>query len=175
MRASAFLPDYRPSPPVTRSYLFAADVMHQPDAPPGWPATWGTHRIDIGPYRAGEPVVADYGMDPRIADDPVMGPRLIAGLTDIPTLSLVTDPANLDIYADPQTRGPEMERPVSVEWIDPTDPGGGGPDFQVNAGVRIQGGAGRWEFMPKHSFRLFFRQSYDAAKLEEPPFSPIRR
>ena len=166
VRAAAFLPDYRQSPPVTRSYLFATQVMRQPDAPSGWPPTWGTHRIDIGPYRAGTPVVADYGMDPRITNDPVMGPRGVAGLTDIPTLSLVTDPAGFDIYADPQTRGPTMERPVSVEWIDPdTDPDDGGPDFQINAGVRIQGGAGRWEFMPKHSFRLFFRQSYDAAEL----------
>ena len=172
VRAAAFLPDYRPSPTVTQSYLFAAAVLAQPDAPAGWPATWGTHRIDIGPDRAGTPVVADYGMDPRIAGDPAAQPRLLAGLQAIPTLALTFDPAHFDIYADPQTRGIEMERPVAVEWM---ETGADGLSFQVDAGVRIQGGAGRWEFMPKHSFRLFFRQAYGAAKLRAPifPDSPL--
>ncbi|HXV44386.1 MAG TPA: CotH kinase family protein, partial [Anaerolineae bacterium] len=59
-----------------------------------------------------------------------------------------------------------------VEWIDPT---GAGPGFQTNAGIRIQGGAGRWEFIPKHSFRLFFRNEYGAAWLNYPLFadSPV--
>jgi hypothetical protein len=172
IRVAAFLPGYRPSPTVTQSYLFIADVLAQGEAPAGWPATWGTHRIDIGPYRAGTPVEADYGMDPRIAADPAQQDRLITGLREIPTLSLVIDPANLDIYADPQTRGPEMERPVSVEWMETAVDG---LSFQINAGLRIQGGAGRWEFMPKHSFRLFFRQDYGAAKLNERifPASPL--
>ncbi len=37
--------------------------------------------------------------------------------------------------------------------------------------MRIQGGAGRWEFMPKHSLRLFFRSEYGAPELEYPIFS----
>src|SRR5690606_21459554 len=99
--------------------------------------------------------------------DPVYGDLLKEGLLDLPTVSLVTDMANLDIYSTPQGRGREFERPVSVEWIDPT---GAEADFQVNAGVRIQGNAGRVEYMPKHSFRLFFRQLYGAAKLNYPLF-----
>ncbi len=172
LRAVAWLEDYRPSFPTTHTYLRIADVLAQSEQPVGWPDTWGVHRIDMGPYRAGEPVAADYGMDARITQDPVYGEQVVAGLTELPSLSLVTDPANLDIYADPQTRGPEMERPVSVEWIDPS---GEEPGFQVNAGLRIQGGAGRWEFMPKHSFRLFFKPQYGAAKLHYPLFatSPI--
>ncbi|HXF60761.1 MAG TPA: hypothetical protein VNK95_04045, partial [Caldilineaceae bacterium] len=111
-------------------------------------------------------------MDPRVVNDPENGPLLLEGLAAIPTISLVTDMANLDIYADPQARGPETERPVSVEWIDPS---GAEPGFQINAGVRIQGGAGRWEHNPKHSFRLFFRRQYGAAKLHYRlfPDSPV--
>jgi hypothetical protein len=173
LRAVALRADDRPSFPTTQSYLRLDDVLTQPAQPTDWPATWGIHRIDMGPYRAGEPVEADYAMDARIVDDPSFGPQVRAGLTELPTLSLVLDPAELaQIYADPQTRGPAMERPVSVEWIDPNDADAG---FQVNAGLRIQGGAGRWEFMPKHSFRLFFKQQYGANKLDYPLFatSPI--
>jgi hypothetical protein len=168
LRAAAFLAGYRPAPVVTRSYLFVDDALAQPADPPGWPITWGTHHIDIGPYQANTPVQADYAMDSRIVDDPLYGPQLRSGLLALPSLSLVLDPAHLDIYADPQTRGPESERPVSVEWIDPS---GQEPGFQINAGIRIQGGAGRWEYMPKHSFRLFFKQQYGAAKLNYPLFA----
>lgn len=167
LRARAFAPGYLPSPILTQSYVFVDDALTQPADPPGWPDTWGVHRIDIGPYRSGEPVAADYAMDARIVDDPTYGPQVRTGLLALPTVSLALDPADMDIYADPQTRGPESERPVSVEWLDPT---GAEPGFQVDAGVRIQGGAGRWEFMPKHPLRLFFRQEYGAARLEYPLF-----
>lgn len=173
VRAVAFRTDYHPPDPVTQSYIFPEAVLDQPDAPAGFPSTWGTHRRDIGPYTAGSPVEADYGMDenvfdPDLSGDPNSRARLITGLQSIPTLSLVTDVDNLDIYADPQTRGREMERPVSVEWIDPANPA---VNFAVNAGIRIQGGAGRWEFMPKHSFRLFFRADYGPATLVAPIFA----
>jgi hypothetical protein len=166
LRAVAFLDGYRPSPAATQSYLFLPDVLAQPAAPSGWPATWGTHRINRGPYHAGAPVEADYAVDTRVVQDAQDGPLLAEGLRSLPSLSLVTDMANLDIYADPQTRGRDTERPVSVEWIEPD----GAPGFQVDAGVRIQGGAGRWEFMPKHSFRLFFRRQYGTAWLNYPLF-----
>ncbi len=172
VRAVAIRDDYLTGPVGTQSYLFVEDVLRQPADPPGFPPTWGTHRIDFGGYTAGEPVAADYAMDARIVDDPVYGPMARAGLADLPTLSLVTDVGHWDIYADPQARGPEAERPVSVEFIDPS---GAEPGFQVDAGLRIQGGAGRWEFMPKHSFRLFFTGDYGPTKLVYPffPDSPV--
>ena len=172
VRAAAVRDGYLTGPVGTQSYLFSADVLTQPAAPPGFPETWGTHRIDFGGYSAGEPVEADYAMDPRIVEDPVYGPMAAQGLAELPTLSLVTDTANLDIYADPQARGPEAERPVSVEFFDPTGVESG---FQVDAGLRIQGGAGRWEFMPKHSFRLFFTSEHGPSKLRYPffPDSPV--
>ncbi|MCC6453344.1 MAG: lamin tail domain-containing protein [Caldilineaceae bacterium] len=168
LRAVALLPDYAPSPVTTQSYIFLEDVRNQPAAPPGWPQTWGIHSLSRGPYVEGTPVEADYAMDARVVNDPITGPCLEDGLLAIPTISLVTDQANLDIFATPQARGRETERTVSVEWIDPSSEGDG---FQINAGLRIQGNAGRLEYMPKHSFRLFFRQLYGAAKLIYPLFA----
>lgn len=172
VRAAAFFGDARPAPIVTQSYIFTAAVRQQPAQPAGFPTTLGKHSITFGGYMAGEPVVVDYEMDPTIINDPHYGPQVEASLRALPTLSLVTPLANWDIYAQPRDRGPEMERPVSVEWIEPT---GEQPGFQINAGLRIQGGAGRYEFMPKHSFRLFFKQSYGAAKLDYQlfPDSPV--
>ena len=167
LRAVALLPNYAPSPVVTQSYIFLENVAQQAADPAGWPQTWGVHSLTRGPHVAGTPVEADYAMDARITGDPTARAKLEAGLREIPTLSLVTDMANLDIHATPQARGRDFERPVSIEWIDPNGSDGG---FQVNAGIRIQGNAGRLEYMPKHSFRLFFRQSYGAAKLVYPLF-----
>ena len=69
------------------------------------------------------------------------------------------------IYANPRNEGIAWERPTSVEWIDHT----GGPEFQVNAGLRIQGNAAR--DLPKKPFRLLFKSIYGPARLEFPLFS----
>lgn len=174
VRAAAFRDGYLPSPIATHSYIFPADVLAQPADPPGWPTTWGTHRIDMLEYRAGEPVEADYAMDPEIVNGPEYAGQVANALTALPSISLVTSMDNLDIYfSDPQARGREAERAVSVEWIYPDAPA---RNAQIDAGVRIQGGAGRWEYMPKHSFRLFFRNQYGAGKLGHPVFddSPVQ-
>lgn len=172
VRAVAVQPGWLPSPVSTHSYIFLADVRRQPADPPGFPASWGVYTIDFAGHRAGEPVAADYEVDPEIANDPRYQDQIEAALRAIPSLSLVTDVQNFTLYANPRERGPGWERPVSVELIDPGRPGQG---FQINAGVRIQGGAGRWEFMPKHSFRLFFKDEYGPTKLTYPlfPNSPV--
>src|SRR5690606_19362727 len=166
-RAVALLADYAPSPVATQSYIFVDDVLRQPADPAGWPQTWGIHSLSRGPYVAGSDVQAYYAMDERLVNEPACGHSRKEGLLALPTVSLVTEMENLDIYAMPRERGREFERPVSVEWIDPNGDDGG---FQVNAGFRIQGNAGRVEYIPKHSFRLFFRQLYGAAKLNYPLF-----
>ena len=103
-------------------------------------------------------------MDPKVVEDRAYGDRLRDSLLSLPSLSLVTGVENLDIYfADPSARGTEAERPVSVEWIDPTDASAG---FQVDAGLRIQGHLGRSELVPKHSLRLLFKKVYGPAQLE---------
>ncbi len=172
LRAGAFVAEARPAPVTTHTYIFTEAVRRQPKLPPGFPATLGTYENTFGGYTAGEPRVMDYEMDPTIVNDPHYGALLDESLRAIPSLSLVTAMDNLDLYAQPRARGPETERPVSLELIDPS---GEQLGFQVNAGLRIQGGAGRWEFMPKHSFRLFFKRQYGAPQLVYPlfPDSPV--
>lgn len=173
VRAAAFKPKFLPSPVNTQTYIFLDNVLTQPANPPGFPNTWGTHSIDFIGYKSGSPVQADYEMDPEIVNNPRYGSMLKKGLKAIPTLSIVTAAQNFKIYANPRLKGPKWEVPVSAELIDPT---GAGQGFQINAGIRIQGGAGRWEFMPKHSFRLLFRDEYGASKLKYPLFadSPVK-
>lgn len=159
VRAGAFKPNFRPSAVETRTYIFLASVLAQPAEPVGFPQIWGGYQ--------GAPVMADYEMDPNVVDDPRYAPALSEALTSIPTLAIVTDQSSFhDLYANPGRRGRAWERPASIELIEPE----GKPGFQINAGLRIQGGLGRSESIPKHSFRLFFRREYGAAKLNYPLF-----
>ncbi|HEY53130.1 MAG TPA: hypothetical protein G4N94_06700 [Caldilineae bacterium] len=172
VRATVTTLDGDALPTVTHTYIFLADVLAQPAHPAGFPDTWGVYSGDSPGLPAGSPVIADYEMDPEIVGNPAYGPLLPTALQSLPTLSLVTDVANLDIYANPEMRGPEWERPVSVEFWPAGDPAGG---FQIDAGIRIQGGFARWEHVKKHPFRLFFRGQYGAKKLDYPifPHSPV--
>jgi hypothetical protein len=172
LRAAAFKADFLPSPVNTHTYIFPDDVLSQPANPAGFPSTWGiyTKAYDDGPqYEVGTPVTADYEMDPEIVNDPYYGKVMIEALTSLPSLSIVTDMEHfVDLYANPQQRGLAWERPVSVELLYPD---GDQNSFQIDAGLRIQGGVGRREYIPKHSFRLFFREKYGAAKLKHALFS----
>lgn len=172
VQAAAFKPDYLPADSTAQSYLFPADILAQPPAPPGYPTTWGNAGRDIWEYKAGQPVPADYEMDPEIVNDPRYGPILPEALRSIPTLSLMTAPRNFDIYQNPRERGRAWERLVSAELI-PANPEIEG--FQVNAGLRIHGARGREEYILKHSFRLIFRSEYGPPRLRYPLFedSPV--
>ena len=157
LRAVALKPGLLPAYVDTHTYLFLADILTQSNTPPpGFP-----------PF--------DYEMDPEIVHHPLYRNSLKDGLTAIPTLSIVSAAQNYDIYANPRERGVEWERPVSVEVIYPDD--SVQEDLQINAGLRIQGGWGRWENMPKHSFRLFFKGIYGPTKLAHPlfPDSPVEQ
>ena len=165
VRAAAFKPGFKASPVGTHTYIFLDQVLAQPQDPPGFRKTWGGYQ--------GSPVMADYEMDPRVVNDPRYSNVIKEALQSIPTLSIVTDMQSLhDLYANPRWKGRAWERPVSVELLDAP---GHRQGFQINAGLRIQGELGRFEFMPKHSFRLFFRGEYGAGKLEYPlfPGSPV--
>jgi len=172
IRAIAVAEGLLPSTPTTQSYIFPQSVLTQSNRPTTMPATWGTHRLTFAGAIAGEPVQADYAMDPRIAQAARYRSDLVAGLHELPSLAL-TLPADAfaTLYSDPQARGVETEQAVAVELL-PTATEAG---FQLDAGIRIQGGAGRWEYMPKHSFRLFFKAVYGATKLSYQffPDSPV--
>lgn len=165
VRAVAFRENYRIRDVTTHSYLFVDDVVTQSRGSAinaGFPTTWGG-----GP-------IADYAMDRD-----VIGPRDRFGgkyaetvrddLLSLPSLSIVMDQNDLfgqtGIYSNPQGRGEEWERPTSVELIHPDGTDG----FQIDAGLRIQGGISR-QISSKLSMRLIFRDSYGASKLDYPFF-----
>ncbi|MBN1780323.1 lamin tail domain-containing protein [bacterium] len=179
LRAVAVKSNGSSSITVTQTYLFLDDVIHQPNDPPGYPAEWG-------PYTAMPGIApADYEMDPEITQHPDYKDSMKDALLSIPTISIVTDIGNLFSHSeDPDSggiyiyTGPPItdeidglgdgwERPASVEYF--TADGSG--EFQVNCGVRLQGGHSRRpEKSPKHSFRLVFRSEYGPGRLEYPLF-----
>jgi len=154
VRVRAYKEGWLPFNVDTQTYLFLQDVIHQPADPPGFPAYWADVR-------------ADYEMDPRIVEDPRYKDRIVEGLRSLPSVCINTSKENLfdpqtGIYANPERHGVEWERPCSVEWIDPET----GETFQVDCGLRIQGGYFRKRTATrKHSFRLLFKERYGPAKL----------
>ncbi|MBX3744481.1 MAG: lamin tail domain-containing protein [Verrucomicrobiae bacterium] len=159
--AAAFRDQYQPSPVETHTYIFVGDVIRQSAdgaPPPGWPSSWGAN-------------VVDYGMDPRVVDNPIYAATIQDDLKSLPSFSVVMDLNDLfdrstGIYANPGQDGRAWERPCSIELLHPD----GTPGFQTGAGIRIRGGFSRSTSNPKHAFRLFFRQEYGAGKLNYPLF-----
>ena len=165
LRAAAFKDGYVTETVITRTYVFAVDAITQSNESAiaaGFPATWGS-------------TTADYAMDPTIAaqdgTDAYEGKyaqTMLADLQALPTLSLVLDVDDMfgaeGIYTNPTNRGDEWERPVSVEYIDPSGQEAG---FQIDAGIQIQGGKSR-SSSTKQSFQLKFKSEYGASTLSYP-------
>ncbi len=162
LRAATFRDGTNGSAVVTHTYLFLHDEARQTGS--AFPASWGTNQ--------GQPVPADYAMDPEIAGSPTYRDELLPALRALPALSLVLAPGDVfdpvrGIYAHPRETGSDWERPASIELIHPD----GAAGFQINCGARIQGGWNRRpEESPKHSFRVVFRKKYGAGKLRHPLF-----
>jgi hypothetical protein len=163
LRAAAFAPDLLPTLVQTHTYIFPADVIHQPANPPGFPTTgtWAPANSTWPP---------DYAMDPRV----VTNDATIQGdLMSVPALSIVmkTDdmfsPAT-GLYTHPGTDG--LEAPCSMELIYPD----GSSGVQLDAGIEIHGGGSRTSPM-KHPFGLKFRGKYGYGKLKYQffPDSPV--
>ena len=159
LRAVAIKNGFQSSNTDTQTYLFIEDIIEQ-TRPTGYPATW-----------AGAP--ADYEMDPEIVNDPNYSDQFDEAFAALPTLSLVFDPesffnSSTGIYQRPQEDGADWERPTSAEFFlaDGSEPG-----FQLDAGVRVQGGSSRNPDTPKHSLSLRFRSEYGAGKLRYPLYN----
>jgi hypothetical protein len=158
VRASMLKLGFAPSIPETRTFIFVNSVRDQ--TWPGYP--WPSTSIN------GQ--IMDYDMDSEVVNDGRYTSLIEEALLDIPSLSLVSDNDNLfnpsyGIYVNADNYGVEWERDCSLELIDPERSG-----FQVNAGMRIRGGASRGPDNPKHAFRLFFKKEYGDPKLEFPLF-----
>ncbi len=163
LRAAAFKAGYLPSDVDTQTYLFLADVLRQPAAAPaGYPTTWN-----------GTP--ADYEMDPDVVDSAAYAGQMVDALKSIPTMSLVLNKDDMfgsqGLYVNLSGQGVAWERPTSMEMIYAD----GRDGVQINAGLRIQGGAGRNpQLVSKHSFRLVFSERTGPTKLEFPLFDGSR-
>ncbi len=169
LRAMAFKPNFLPSTSETQTYIFLDDVLSQPAAPAGFPLSWGAQ---LNPNAYGKaivsPVTADYAMDPAVVHDPRYHDTLTNDLQTLPSLSLVMSEQSLaDLHTHPQDSDPNWERPVSVEWIDPTHTE---PGFQINAGIKLQTEPEPGQTDPKHSFRLLFKRAYGPTELDYPIF-----
>ena len=169
VRAAAFRDGATPSPITTHTYIFPEDVIRQSPEnmiAKGWPSYWGGATVDMG-------------LDSNIVEGQEQ--QLITALTSAPSFSLVLPFDSLfdeerGIFANPEQKGREWERPVSVELIYPPDFSdetgsnsrhGSRDGFAVNAGVRIRGGwSARKPTNLKHSLRLYFRGSYGPKNLE---------
>ena len=155
LRARAFMTGWLPSNTDTQSYIFPDNVINQASNISGFPSSWGS-------------APADYAMNPSVTAQ-FTNQEFKDALLSLPTISIVTDMDHLfdsssGIYSNPRSEGLAWERPTSVEWIDHT----GGPEFQVDAGLRIQGNAAR--DLPKKPFRLLFKSIYGPSKLDFPMF-----
>ena len=156
LRAAGFRNNFIPTNIDTQSYIFLKDVINQPNNPPNTTPRW-----------AGR--IADYEMDPQIVTNPRYADKIIPALQKFPSLSLTIAPDDFygpnGIYQNPQSEGSLWERPVSAELIshDKSEDG-----FQINAGLRVQGGSSRNPDTPKHSMSLRFRTQYGAGKLRYP-------
>ncbi|HVR75874.1 MAG TPA: chitobiase/beta-hexosaminidase C-terminal domain-containing protein [Planctomycetota bacterium] len=168
LRAAAFKEGHQPTNVDTQTYIFPEDVIRQPNNPPGYPAVWQ-------PGWA-----ADYEMDPQICRNPgspVYYPTVTEDLKAIPTLSLALSPDDFlgparGIYNHSESRGVAWERSASAELIFPD---GSEEGFQVDCGLRMQGGASRDPVRQlKHSFRLLFKDEYGPTKLNYRLFKDTR-
>ena len=158
LRACAFKSGLAPSNPDTQTYLFLANVPSQGPAPAGWPASGVNGQV------------LRYGFNSNLrAQYPAS--QIVNALQQLPTLSVVTDQANLTspssgIYVNALLKGDALERPSSVELLNPN----GGTGFHINCGLRIRGGNSRNDQFPKHSMRLAFRRQYGDGSLKFPLF-----
>ena len=168
VRARAFKSDFEPTNIDTQTYVFLDDVVTQ-SADGSYPGgDWPTGNVN------GQSII--YGMDPDIVGGYNTVDQVKDSLLSLPTLSVVTDLANLfdpstGIFTHAGNDGLAWERPVSIELMYPDGATGPGfPDgvddgFQIDAGIRIRGGYSRSGNNPKHAFRFFFRDEYGATKL----------
>ncbi len=106
--------------------------------------------IDTHTYIYLDDVIASSVMDPAITGHAVYGPQMRNALTDLPTISLVSE----DAFND----GTEVS--TSIEFIRPED----GSGFQENLGVKRFGGA--FTNFAKKNFRMYFRSEYGVPKLK---------
>jgi hypothetical protein len=169
LRIRAVRPGWKAAETQAQTYIFIADVItqsRQQALSAGYPTSWNGYD-------------ADYDMDRQVCTDAAYANLMEEALLSIPTVSVTTDKDNLfspaeGIYVNTTSRGDQWERPASAEYFSRDD----SKQFQINCGLRLQGGASRQpRKCPKHSLSLRFRSQWGPAKLDFPLFgdSPVER
>ncbi len=176
LRAVAIKAGWLPSDIDTQTYIFTEDVLDQ-TAPEGSPTSWGGYPADYQLEDDSNDIKEVAGDSNYTVDEAraVIKNALLA----IPTLSVVSHEDSLfswadGIYLHTLSEGIDWERFSSAELFDPVE----GSQFQLNCGLRIQGGASRYpRNAPKHSMSLRFRGGYGPGKLDHKlfPESPVDR
>ncbi|MDG2324900.1 MAG: lamin tail domain-containing protein [Akkermansiaceae bacterium] len=166
VRAIAYLDGLRSTNVDTQTYLFVDDVVTQSSVTTQ--SIWGLP----GDWSGTSP---DYGMNPSVAL--LHAATIKDDLKTVPSLSLSMPEEDLfgsnGIYANPLSSGINWERATSLELIDPSRPDGS-MNFQIDCGMRIQGGAfRRFDLTKKKSFRLLFKGAYGDTKLRYPLFGDL--
>lgn len=166
VRAIAYLDGLRSTNVDTQTYLFVDDVVTQSSVTTQ--SIWGLP----GDWSGTSP---DYGMNPGVAS--LHAATIKDDLKTVPSLSLSMPEEDLfgsnGIYANPLSSGINWERATSLELIDPSRPDGS-MNFQIDCGMRIQGGAfRRFDLTKKKSFRLLFKGAYGDTKLRYPLFGDL--
>lgn len=162
---------------ATQSYIYLANTRTQSATQTGgWPKKFAADEATDPETGATGYYPADYEMDPQVVGH-YPSAQVDSAMTAIPTLSMVTDLPNLwdpsyGIYYNPSNKEPyqtdplanKWERPISLEWIDPT---GATQGFSVQGGARINGQSSRRpKRTPKKSFKVYFKASYGTGKLD---------
>lgn len=190
VRAAAFVPGLPTIHEVSsRSFLFPSDVVGQTDAAAyarGFPQQWiDVDGVSWSEANGGTHPGARYGLDPLVLAGSTEQ-ELRDGLLAIPSISLAMSiddwfghaaPSGVDgIYPNSKKtvdfHGESWERTCSAEWIDPS----GGPEFQSDAGVNVQGGSSTFPELRSHlSLSLKFKGKHGPADLDFPlfPGSPV--
>jgi hypothetical protein len=176
LRAVALKNGWLSSPVLTRTFIFPDHVPTQPALPAGFPAVWDS------PCTVGSncrDTAGDYEMDPQVVNAGTNAALIRKALTEMPSLSIVTD-VNL-LFGPAQgvyvRREDFNQQPVNVEFLLPD----GSDGFQADCGLEIQGGTsptdsgGDWKSKAL-SMRLLFRGDFGpVTKLRYPlfPDSPV--
>lgn len=177
VRAAGFIDGFPTiSTVVTSTYIFGADVLGQSDAgaiAAGFPADWvqddGSNWTVFG---GGNHPGAWYGLDQAILAD-YTTQELVDSLQAIPTISLVmpvddwfgyNPPSGpFGVYVNSEKSGDDWDRAGSAEFIDPA----GGPEFQINCGLGVQGGSSTFEdYRSQLSIDMKFQSQFGPTKLE---------
>ena len=161
VRAYAHLMGMQETNIDTHTYIFPSEVISQGDIrPSGDFVFWNTTE-----------------MDPEIITDPAYSGEVGDALLSLPSLSIVMNHEDL-FGSEGIHRGDNIddgwEMPCSMELIYPDNTYFNGFEgFQIDCGVKNQGGGGLWEqgtYDHKQTFGIRFRRKYGAGKLNYPFF-----